>query len=743
MDVHDSQYWTDFATASAAATARGADWGVGFVFTENDPYWFLDVDNCLMDGQPPVWSPLAVTLATLLAGCAVEISHSGKGLHFFGRGTIPPHGCTNKALGLEFYHTARFVALTGTGAIGGWEHDATAALAIIVDNYFGPNPVAADTEWSTEADPGWNGPAEDGELIRRAMLSQSANSRFGTGATFADLWLCNVDALSQAYPDPARDYDASAADAALAQHLAFWTGKNCERIQKLMFESKLARDKWTDRADYYLPLTIGKAVARQIDVLCDKPVAAVPSITIPPTPAAPLSVDGFMGVDGQIQHFKGCIYVMGQHKAFVPGGMLLKPEQFKVMFGGFIFNLDRRNDKVTKDAWEAWTLNQGYRCVTVDGTCFKPNLPPGGVSYVSGQSFVNMFVPVDVRRVAGDPAPFLKHLAKVLPNKKDAEVLLSYMAACVQYQGVKFQWAPLLQGVEGNGKTLFTRCVAEAIGRRYIHFPPANEISEKFNSWLFDRIFIGVEDIYVPNQKQEVFEILKPMITSDFLAKRAMQTDQVMHDVVANFIFNSNHKDGLRKTQNDRRICMLFCAQQGIDDLTRDRMHGDYFQKMYEWLKADGYAIVAEYLYTYKIPAALNPAGDCQRAPVTSSTAAAIGASSGNVEQEIEEAVEQGLSGFAGGWVSSIWLDRLLERLGLARKVSHHRRNEILEAMGYRPHPALVRGRVNNTVLPDGGKPRLFIHKDSLAGQITDAAAVAKAYELANAVRLASFSKIS
>ncbi|WP_236470083.1 primase-helicase family protein, partial [Escherichia coli] len=135
----------------------------------------------------------------------------------------------------------------------------------------------------------------------------------------------------------------------------------------------------------------------------------------------------------------------------------------------------------------------------------------------------NAYVPVTVASVPGDVTPFLTHLAKLLPVERDRDILLSYMAACVQYKGVKFKWAPLLQGVEGNGKTLFTLCVMEAVGSRYSHMPPAQEIGEKFNAWLFDKIFIGVEDIYVPEQKLELIETLKPMITGEYLAKRAMQ----------------------------------------------------------------------------------------------------------------------------------------------------------------------------------------------------------------------------
>lgn len=726
-DAHNPAIWTDSLTAQTTASQWGEGWGVGFVFTENDPFWFLDIDECLIDGQ---WSPLAQLLCGMLAGCAIEISQSGRGLHIFGSGKPPAHGCTNKALGLEFYHTGRFAALTGIGAMGDAATDATAVLPALVAAYFpADTPGSVEQVWTSEPDAEWNGPKDDAELIRRAMQSRSTAAAFGNKASFSDLWLANSDVLTKAYPDPnGRAYDCSAADAALAQHLAFWTGKDCERIQRLMQSSLLVREKWS-REDY-LPRTIRGAVGRQTEVLQDKPVA----VGTPAPESAPLSE--YINPEQQQAYFAGCIYVRSQHKALVPGGALMKPEQFKVHFGGHIFQMDARNEKTTRDAWEAWTQSNVRKPAMTDGICFRPDLPPASIVTISGQTFVNTYVPVPIARKQGDASRFIAHLAKVLPDERDRTILLSYMAACVQHQGVKFQWAPLLQGVEGNGKTLFARCVAEAVGRRYVHWPKASKLAKEFNSWMVGKVFFAVEDIYVPDGRREIIEELKPMITGgDGLEIEAKGVDQVSLDICGNFMFNSNHRDAIKKTENDRRFCVLYSAQQRAEDLSRDGMNGDYFPDLYNWLRDEGYAIVSELLWSYPIPAAMNPATECQRAPVTSSTAAAIGASAGMIEQEIEEAVHQGLQGFAGGWISTIWLDRLLERLGLARKISHYKRKEILEQMGYCYHPALNEGRVNNSVLPEGGKPRLFVHQSSMLMQITDAVAVAKNYESANTNR--------
>lgn len=738
-NAHDAAIWTDYATAIAYAATWGAPYGVGFVFTEADPFWFLDLDNCLLpDGSD--WSPLAKSLCGAFAGAAIEVSQSGRGLHIFGTGRPPVHGCKNEPLGLEFYHAGRFVALTGTSASGNAAFDASAILPALVAQYFPPDPGQfMEQAWTEEPAPEWRGPADDDELIRRALRSQSTAAAFGGRASFADLWNCNLEALARCYPDPVRVYDASSADAALAQHLAFWTGKDCARIERLMRASKLARDKW-EREDY-LPRTILGAVGRQFEVLTDKapePVAGAPDSPAPSAtdePPRPTMVQGstFANNDEQVRMFAGCVYIRDLHRVLVPGGHILKPEQFKVAFGGYTFTMDTANEKTTRDAWEAFTQSQAYRCPRADAPCFRPDLAPGAIVQRGGQVFVNTYWPVDIPRQVGDATPFLTHLAKILPDERDRLILLAYMAACVQHKGVKFQWAPLLQGVEGNGKTLFTRCVAEAVGRRYVHWPKASKLSKEFNAWMLGKLFYGVEDIYVPDQKREIIEELKPMITGgDGLEIEGKGVDQISADVCGNFMFNSNHKDAVRKTQNDRRFCVLFSAQQQAADLARDGMDGDYFPRLYDWLRAEGYAIVSELLHTWPIPDEYNPATGCQRAPVTTATAAAIAASTGGVEQEIQEAIAQGLPGFCGGWISSIQLDRLLEKLGAARRVTHSKRKEMLHDLGYGYHPALVDGRVNNLVLPDGGKPRLFIRNDSPARHIAGAAEAAKAYEQAN-----------
>jgi hypothetical protein len=732
--AHDPDVWIDHVNAINYAKLFGASYGVGFVFTDNDPFWFLDIDDCL-DSLAQNWTPLAQQLMGSLPGAALEVSSSGKGLHIFGSArVIPPHSCRDSYdLDLEFYHTKRFVALTGLNMVGDITADLTDYLPVLINTYFNNANAAINGDilqlWDAAikegVSPEWNGPIDDMVLINRALnVPPSARAAFGEAASFNDLWHANYEVLSTTYKNNASTYDA-----ALAQHLAYWTGNDAARIERLMWQSKLVRDKW-QRADY-LPRTILNARAKQTKFLNDKPAQSFDhGVEFNLDHLKPTLVNGntFLTIDDQIKLFTGCVYIADVKSVLVPGGHLYGNDQFRAMYGGYSFQMDNVNQRVTRDAWEALTQSQAFRAWKVHTTCFRPLEPPAAIIEEDDQRVVNLWWPIKTPRIKGDPQLFLNHLSKLILDARDRNILLAYLAACVQYPGVKFQWAPFIQGVQGNGKTLFTLCVAYAIGRRYTHMARAKEIVKNFNAWLYRRLLIGVEDIYLPESHREVLEILKPMITGSYYEIESKGKDQATKDICCNFIINSNHKDGIRKISSDRRFAPFYTPHQTKEDLINDGLHGAYFLKLYNWLdKENGYAIVADYLQNYEIPEEFNPATVCKYAPVTTSTTEAIEYGLGAVEQEIINAIEQDEIGFRGGWVSSHYLDLLLMRIARGR-IPQNKRRELLQNIGYDWHPVLQNGRVNNKVMPDDVKSKLFIKHGHPALSALSGAEVARLY---------------
>lgn len=256
-DAHDRSIWVSYDVAVNAAQLLGEPYGVGFVFCVDDPFFFLDMDDCLINGQ---WSPVAVELCGMFPGAYTEVSMGGQGLHVVGTITEDiEHACRNGANNLEFYTEGRFMALgrpeSAYGSVATVHNDQVRSM---VTKYFDPTNVVSGTtaaqsdEWTTSHSPQSRPILNDEVLIQKAIKSVSGAAVFGgnSSATFTDLWTAS-DNLGQYFP-PDKDGDAfnrSMADSSLATHLMFWTGGDCDRTKRLMRMSALNREKF-DREDY-------------------------------------------------------------------------------------------------------------------------------------------------------------------------------------------------------------------------------------------------------------------------------------------------------------------------------------------------------------------------------------------------------------------------------------------------------------------------------------------------------------
>lgn len=263
IDASQPHNWLTFHAAQARVTSmQMADsanrYALGFWMTADLGYWFLDLDKCIDAAQQ--YTPIAAQLIQQFAGCFMEFSSSGNGAHIIGKGTVPSHTKKNKEYGLELYTEQRGIAFGLSGQAWGCADVGNPAIASVASLYFPPRAAGAEGEWDKpRAD--WNGPTDDEALLAKAMASSSVASKMGNRASFAQLWT-GAPELDKFYgPGPGNERDA-----ALAAHLAFWTGCDGPRMERLMRRSALARPKWDEHRTYLRELTIDGACARQGDV---------------------------------------------------------------------------------------------------------------------------------------------------------------------------------------------------------------------------------------------------------------------------------------------------------------------------------------------------------------------------------------------------------------------------------------------------------------------------------------------
>jgi len=231
----DAATWASFEAANRAYSAGGYD-GIGFVFTEADPFTGIDLDHC-RDSQTGEIEAWAKTIIDSLRSYT-EITPSNTGVHIIVEAKLAPGG--NRKDKLEFYDRGRYFTITGAH-LEGTPVTIEKRQSELADLHARTFPKAAPIN-----KPGGNGshPVDlaDTELLAKAM--SAAN-----GAAFSRLWRSDTSAHGG---------DDSAADLALCCHLAFWTGNDPARMDALFRQSGLYRPKW-EREDYR-DRTIARAI---------------------------------------------------------------------------------------------------------------------------------------------------------------------------------------------------------------------------------------------------------------------------------------------------------------------------------------------------------------------------------------------------------------------------------------------------------------------------------------------------
>ncbi|MDG5761317.1 hypothetical protein QA600_18465 [Natronococcus sp. A-GB1] len=226
--VADPETWGSFTAAQRCRRRTPDIEGAGFVFTADDPFVGVDLDDCREPATGAV-ADWAVDVVRRLASYT-EVSPSGTGFHVLVRGQVPRGG--NRRGDLEMYEADRYFTVTGEHVAGAPTEirDRVEALTAVHDAYIG----AADSEEiAVDGASGQQVPLSDEALLETAR--NAAN-----GDKFRRLW--NGDTAG--YPSH------SEADLALCSLLAFWTGGDTARIERLFARSGLVREKWRQRPGY-------------------------------------------------------------------------------------------------------------------------------------------------------------------------------------------------------------------------------------------------------------------------------------------------------------------------------------------------------------------------------------------------------------------------------------------------------------------------------------------------------------
>lgn len=116
----DPKTWMPFDLAAECIYDLSIYSGIGFVFTADDPYVGIDLDN-VINNQPNLPTDVAKHIeqieSTLWPYAYREISPSGNGIHYFVKGDLSSIQWTNTKW-IEVYDQGRFFTMTGDEGTG-------------------------------------------------------------------------------------------------------------------------------------------------------------------------------------------------------------------------------------------------------------------------------------------------------------------------------------------------------------------------------------------------------------------------------------------------------------------------------------------------------------------------------------------------------------------------------------------------------------------------------------------------
>lgn len=416
-----------------------------------------------------------------------------------------------------------------------------------------------------------------------------------------------------------------------------------------------------------------------------------PAATPPPAPPMPMfDCSGELLTDQeQQQWFKDCMFVVQNGTILTGSNDMLNSTQFNGAYGGKKFIIDGAG-KVTNEPWQAATRSTLWTVPKVSYTRFIPERAPREVVTDDlGRAGVNIYRPARIAERSGDVSPFLNHIAMICSDPNDRRVLLDYIAHNVRFPGFKIPWAPVFQSAEGVGKGVIKSIIEHCVGPSYTYFPNVKDLADsgsKFNEWMRHKLFILADEIKV-DDRRDMIEVLKPMISEKQIEVQAKGENQKKEDNYANWMFFSNWKNAIPVDVNARRFAIIYSPIQSKRDLAERSMDDGYFSRLYNWLDYyGGKEIVAHYLLNYPIDKGAIP----MRAPNTSSAAEAIVHNRSPLEQMILHAIEDGLPGFRGGWISTLAVISKAKALGM-RPPAASTVKTVLEAMHYHSAGRAVR----------------------------------------------------
>ena len=190
--------------------------------------------------------------------------------------------------------------------------------------------------------------------------------------------------------------------------------------------------------------------------------------------------------------------------------------------------------------------------------------------------------------VENDPviAAFLAHLKFMIEDEREREIVLDWMTWIIQNPGSRVNWALLIQGTQGSGKSFLANVLQWVLGINVRMLDPT-AISGRFTAWAQGALVNVVEEIRISGENRwAIVDRMKPFISNTTVLIEEKGRD---HRTVPNFtsyLMLTNHKDAIPLVKDDRRYCVIYGRIQSEEQLYAElggaKGVEDYFTRLFD-----------------------------------------------------------------------------------------------------------------------------------------------------------------
>lgn len=224
---------------------------------------------------------------------------------------------------------------------------------------------------------------------------------------------------------------------------------------------------------------------------------------------------------------------------------------------------------------------------------------PGRVTGVYNESkevgrAINTFIGTTIKRVKGDPAPFLEYLNRLVTIDADRNELLRWIATLIARPEIRMNYGLLLiSETQGVGKTtLGEKILAPLVGPGNASFPSESDIVDSaFNEWLAHKRLIVINEIYGGNSVKG-YNRLKSVVTDRSIEVNKKYQPSYTVENWAHVLACSNSLRAVKLSSDDRRWL--------VPKITEEKSTFEYWSALNRWLTdEDGLGIIHNWAHDW------------------------------------------------------------------------------------------------------------------------------------------------